>query len=396
MLDRALRRPGFDGASFFAKTLGNDDRYSLIATYPRSIPSEAPTFPLGRLSPTGIALDGAEDCVVHDVHAVRSALGVAASRENQPALWTDLEDEARPRSLLFSFHSTNSDVKYMLRITRDLTRSPRLFDALDQLEARYVLPVMALLHQTLDADFSVAKRFFDVSHDIKQTLTGIKSAASIVRRHNRVSQLPQRELMDRDLKLTHIGTSVDSLKTLLRRTMIPRASRRTLAQRVRPFRPYADLVRPVCETHRQEAETRRLRFEYRGVDQLGLVHADHADLRLVVENLVVNAIKYSTPGETIMVVFERHSEGARIHFASNSLPILVDERDAIFGYRVRTTAAIQSKAGGEGLGLAICRDKMAPYGGAVTLKTEGDINVFTMHLPRGMFRRPHGRAPNET
>jgi signal transduction histidine kinase len=88
---------------------------------------------------------------------------------------------------------------------------------------------------------------------------------------------------------------------------------------------------------------------------------------------------------------------AKIHIMSRSLLIREDEVEEIFRFRYRSVAAQTSKQGGHGRGLAIARLKAREYGGDVVLHIKGGYNIFTVLLPRRLFRpAPTGKMEDAT
>ncbi len=113
----------------------------------------------------------------------------------------------------------------------------------------------------------------------------------------------------------------------------------------------------------------------RGVD-LGLVHADDlrtlglADgLRVLVRNLVDNAIKYTPPGGRVDVSLQSEDEGegarARLRIEDSGPGIAEDERARVFDRFYRSAGA--HSATGSGLGLAIVKSIADRHGAALAL-----------------------------
>ena len=89
------------------------------------------------------------------------------------------------------------------------------------------------------------------------------------------------------------------------------------------------------------------------------------DLRLVVANLVTNAIQYNRPGGTITVGVARDGATARLTVADNGIGIPDSDLDRVFERFYRVDKARSRAAGGTGLGLSIVRNAAERHGGEV-------------------------------
>jgi signal transduction histidine kinase len=135
-----------------------------------------------------------------------------------------------------------------------------------------------------------------------------------------------------------------------------------------------------------QIESKGLRLEIDVTEQAKIVNVDPRMLRLILSNLISNAIKYTDKGVLYL--------GARI---DNGLVITVrdtgrgiDPRDAerIFEPFEHGERIENKSTPGVGLGLALVRDLAAALGGRVTLASEKDVgSIFTVTLPLPEFAR---------
>ena len=135
-----------------------------------------------------------------------------------------------------------------------------------------------------------------------------------------------------------------------------------------------------------QIESKGLRLEIDVTEQAKIVNVDPRMLRLILSNLISNAIKYTDKGVLYL--------GARI---DNGLVITVrdtgrgiDPRDAerIFEPFEHGERIENKSTPGVGLGLALVRDLAAALGGRVTLASEKDVgSSFTVTLPLPEFAR---------
>jgi signal transduction histidine kinase len=121
-----------------------------------------------------------------------------------------------------------------------------------------------------------------------------------------------------------------------------------------------DVVREVVAA-RPEADRARL---VPALDATGMVRGDETLLRIVVENLVDNALKYSNEGRVEVIVSEEGSD-VRVTVRDDGPGIDPSEADSLMLAFTRGTRAAQSAVGGPGLGLSIVAHAVRLHGGSV-------------------------------
>lgn len=114
------------------------------------------------------------------------------------------------------------------------------------------------------------------------------------------------------------------------------------------------------------------------------VWADPLLVRVLLDNLIGNAVKYVAPGvrPKVEVRLMCEDEGwVRVGITDNGIGITSDQRDRIFEAFARVE---QEGYQGTGLGLAICQRIVQRHGGTITVDgaTAGPGTVFSFTLPR--------------
>ncbi|MBN2644597.1 MAG: sensor histidine kinase [Desulfuromonadaceae bacterium] len=101
-------------------------------------------------------------------------------------------------------------------------------------------------------------------------------------------------------------------------------------------------------------------------------------LAIALQNLLLNALKYSPPQAPVAIRVEQDSDGLRIHVRDQGDGIPPSRQQAIFGKYYRH----HDGHPGLGLGLYLVDLIMRLHGGRVTLvSTPGTGSCFTLHLP---------------
>lgn len=105
-------------------------------------------------------------------------------------------------------------------------------------------------------------------------------------------------------------------------------------------------------------------------------------LRLVMVNLLGNALKYATPLTTVRVAVRAAGPSLLAVSVSNvGPPITAADRERIFEPFVQLDSSLTRSASGVGLGLHIVRRLVESYGGAVDVDSVDDLVTFTVTVP---------------
>ncbi|HEX5164379.1 MAG TPA: HAMP domain-containing sensor histidine kinase [Thermomicrobiales bacterium] len=113
-----------------------------------------------------------------------------------------------------------------------------------------------------------------------------------------------------------------------------------------------------------------------------VVEGDHVQFGQVIVNLLTNACRYGSWGDTIAVSVSERLETVTIRVSDHGMGILPDERERIFERRARGTQTGSHLVPGQGLGLYIVRGIVERHGGSVTVESAlGQGSTFAVHLP---------------
>ena len=96
------------------------------------------------------------------------------------------------------------------------------------------------------------------------------------------------------------------------------------------------------------------------------VHAEADLLTSAIENVVRNAVNYTSVGSTIDLRLDRVENQARLRVRDAGPGVPPADEVKIFEPYFRTDAARQRKSGGSGLGLAIAKRAIERQGGRIT------------------------------
>ena len=125
------------------------------------------------------------------------------------------------------------------------------------------------------------------------------------------------------------------------------------------------VVKQVLENQQLTLLSQRVRLDVQ-VEDVTLV-ADRSKIRLILENLVSNAVKYSPKGGTIHIKAATASNTLTIDVADNGPGIPKEDRDHVFEAFYTGRAAKSTAVKGTGIGLSVVLEFVAAHGGTVQI-----------------------------
>ncbi|MDO8184158.1 ATP-binding protein [Conexibacter sp. JD483] len=118
------------------------------------------------------------------------------------------------------------------------------------------------------------------------------------------------------------------------------------------------------------------------IDPLPAAVGDRDRLAQVLDNLISNALKFTTAGGHVEVRLSRAGDEARLDVADTGVGVPRGEQSRLFDRFFRASNATSRAVPGVGLGLMIVHAIVAAHGGTITLASEiGEGSTFTVRLP---------------
>jgi two-component system, NtrC family, sensor histidine kinase GlrK len=199
-----------------------------------------------------------------------------------------------------------------------------------------------------------------MSHELKTPLANIREGTELLM-DGAVGELDpgQREvaaiLRDNGIKLQRMIENLLSFSAWQTSSVGLEASE----FRLRP------VVKQVLENQQLTLLSQRVRLDVQ-VEDVTLV-ADRGKIRLILENLVSNAVKYSPKGGTIHIKAATATGAILIDVADNGPGIPKEDRDHVFEAFYTGRAAKSTAVKGTGIGLSVVLEFVAAHGGTVQI-----------------------------
>jgi signal transduction histidine kinase len=142
-----------------------------------------------------------------------------------------------------------------------------------------------------------------------------------------------------------------------------------------------DITKKIVQSFLQYANASKIGLTFEAPETLSLVTGDESRLRMVVQNLVDNAIRYSVSDGEVKI-FIRESGGKIVWQIENrGVGIPPEQQKYIFQKFFRSSTALKYRTEGNGLGLYIVRAIIQELGGTVDFSSEGGKTTFWFILP---------------
>jgi signal transduction histidine kinase len=233
----------------------------------------------------------------------------------------------------------------------------------------------------------------NVSHELRTPLTAIRGYTDYILegKLGEVSEKQEKGLLVVQRNLERLSKSINALLDFSRMDV------GRIALNIQPFAlpPLADQIHT---TVRAELEKKRLVFAITIDPALPPVIADREKLAAVIENLVINAIKFTPEGGRITLSATRAGGPGRataeIAVQDTGIGIPEDQVDRIFNRFHQVDGTSTRRFGGVGLGLAIVKSILEAHGAAIAVESRpGRGTTFRFTLP--VVDKAEARAADE-
>ena len=257
------------------------------------------------------------------------------------------------------------------------------FDAPDSRDFNYervqnVLSIAAIFQDAtvLRLSYSVRKDLLaTVSHELKTPITSVRMALYLLLDQN-VGPLNemQKELLEtaRD----DVNRQLSTIEHLLDLSRIED----TLGKLDESSVNIGQIISESIDAHTELALASDSVLRQQHSDENIVVTGDSEKLRIALNNLILNAIKYAGPGSEVVVRAERKGSICRVEVADNGPGIDSRFVDQIFGAYTRGADTLSVK--GSGLGLKISKDMIEAHDGTIGCEsTLGEGSIFFFEIP---------------
>lgn len=142
-----------------------------------------------------------------------------------------------------------------------------------------------------------------------------------------------------------------------------------------------DLLKDAFDTVTRSTQDKALEFKLDLPQDLSPVYVDKDLMRIAINNLLTNAIKYNKPGGRVVLGAEETAEHITMHVRDTGIGIDPQDQSSIFEKFFRSEDPGVRDVGGHGLGLSLVKEVTELHHGEVRLKSvPGEGSEFTLTL----------------
>jgi PAS domain S-box-containing protein len=267
--------------------------------------------------------------------------------------------------VITAVHDPSGKLIGFAKVTRDMTERRRL----EELErsSRRMSEFLAML-----------------AHELRNPLAPIRNAVTIMQLETLTSPALRnsRDIIDR--QLTHITRLVDELLDVGRLTTGKVKLRREMVR-------YGEVIERSVEMARPLIGARGQQFTLKLPEQAVYVNGDATRLTQIVQNLLVNAAKYTPDGGAIELRVEIASGFLDTYVQDNGRGIEAGDLGRIFELFMQGDSSAAPHESGLGIGLTLARSLAEMHGGTIEARSAGLGKGSTF-----MFRVPYVEADQPT
>lgn len=283
----------------------------------------------------------------------------------------------RLESAMLRFRDSNFSEVMPDELSRDDERGDEI-DRLRTLFAQLAELIRAQVDELRRTDEMRQDMLTSVSHDLRTPLATMQAQLEALMLHDTA--------LGREQRREYLAASVKQGQRLSRLVdqllQAAKLEGHQVKAEIEPLQ-LADLVQDVVQKFEMVARERNVILHAQAPDRLPLVLADAGLIERVLDNLIDNALQYSTDGGSVRIVLSAHGGAVRCSIADTGCGIAAADRSRILERFYRVDKSRSGGAGGHaGLGLSIVTAILQLHAASLHLESEvGAGSKFWFDLP---------------
>jgi two-component system phosphate regulon sensor histidine kinase PhoR len=138
----------------------------------------------------------------------------------------------------------------------------------------------------------------------------------------------------------------------------------------------------VIDLFKEEIKQKSIKIEFKKPEDLPKILMDQEKIKLVIENFIDNAIKYTFPGGKVTVSIIRGTNEVEVRVKDTGVGIPKEQQMRVFTRFFRGSNVVRLDTEGSGLGLFLAKNIVEAHGGRIGFESEsGKGSTFFFTIP---------------
>lgn len=214
-----------------------------------------------------------------------------------------------------------------------------------------------------------------LAHELKAPISAIEGYIQMMRERS-VGE----KLADYDRILDRCILRIEGMRKMIADLLDLTAIESGQRQRTFSTVDLGEIARQAIENVKAEAQSRGISINLNIPDQAQM-EADRAEMEIIFNNLISNAVKYNRDGGQVDVAVQVSNEEIKIEVADTGIGLTAEESKRLFNDFCRIKNEKTRHILGSGLGLSTVKKIVNLYHGNITLQSQPDVgSKFTVVL----------------
>ncbi len=216
-----------------------------------------------------------------------------------------------------------------------------------------------------------------VSHQLRSPLSNLKWAIEILM-SGRIDKVSEKQLGYFKILKENNDRMSNLVSDLLRVSRIEQGKLILNKQRV----SLDSIVKEAIKRMNIFAKASNVDISFKSGVNLPEIFIDRDQAKLMIENLLDNAIRYSKGNGKVEIKLEKKNKSLQLEVKDSGVGIPKDDQKYIFRKFFRSSNALRHKTEGSGLGLYIVKSIIEKSGGKINFKSQEEVgSTFWLTLP---------------